>query len=133
MLVCKYKGEVGVYILAMHVDNDMAMALGREMFGYPKKMAEIKFKPGRVGASGWGVRMGSGAYPRARRSTCNLPATRRTTESSTARRMGRLCTRKASATGPNRLKASSLSMQRGSFARLPLVTTRGRGKSLHSR
>jgi acetoacetate decarboxylase len=58
MLVCQYKGEVGVYILAMHVDNDMAMALGREMFGYPKKMAEIKFKRGRVGASGWGKRRG---------------------------------------------------------------------------
>jgi acetoacetate decarboxylase len=58
MLLCKYKGEMGVYILAMHVDNDMAMALGREMFGYPKKMAEIKFKKRRVGASGWGKRRG---------------------------------------------------------------------------
>ena len=58
MLLCQYKGEVGVYILAMHVDNDMAMALGREMFGYPKKMAEINFKRGRMGASGWGKRRG---------------------------------------------------------------------------
>jgi acetoacetate decarboxylase len=58
MLLCKYKGEVGAYVLAMHVNNDMGMALGREMFGYPKKMAEIKFKPGRVGASGWGKRRG---------------------------------------------------------------------------
>ncbi|MFW9908193.1 MAG: acetoacetate decarboxylase family protein [Candidatus Thorarchaeota archaeon] len=58
MLVCKYKGEVGVYILAMHVNNDMAMALGREMFGYPKKMAEIEFKRGKLGASGWGKRQG---------------------------------------------------------------------------
>jgi acetoacetate decarboxylase len=57
MLVCQYKGEMGVYILAMHVDNDMAMALGRELFGYPKKMAEIKLKK-RVGASGWGQRQG---------------------------------------------------------------------------
>lgn len=58
MLLCQYKGEMGVYILAMHVDNDMAMVLGREMFGYPKKMAEIKFKKKRVGASGWGKRHG---------------------------------------------------------------------------
>ncbi|MFW9847205.1 MAG: acetoacetate decarboxylase family protein, partial [Candidatus Thorarchaeota archaeon] len=58
MLLCQHKGEMGVYILAMHVDNDMAMALGREMFGYPKKMAEIKFKKRRVGASGWGKRRG---------------------------------------------------------------------------
>ncbi|MFW9849976.1 MAG: acetoacetate decarboxylase family protein [Candidatus Thorarchaeota archaeon] len=58
MLLCKYKGEMGVYILAMHVDSDMAMTLGREMFGYPKKMAEINFKPGRLGASGWGKRRG---------------------------------------------------------------------------
>ena len=58
MLLCQYKGEVGVYILAMHVDSDMAMALGREMFGYPKKMAEIKLKK-RVGASGSGKRRGT--------------------------------------------------------------------------
>jgi acetoacetate decarboxylase len=58
MLLCQYKGEMGVYVLAMHVDNDMAMALGREMFGYPKKMAEINLKRGRMGASGWGKRRG---------------------------------------------------------------------------
>ncbi len=57
MLLCQYKGVTGVYILAMHVDNDIAMALGREMFGYPKKMAEISLKR-RVGASGWGKRRG---------------------------------------------------------------------------
>ncbi len=57
MLLCQYKGVTGVYILGMHVDNDIAMALGREMFGYPKKMAEISLKR-RVGASGWGKRRG---------------------------------------------------------------------------
>ncbi|MFX1369671.1 MAG: acetoacetate decarboxylase family protein [Promethearchaeota archaeon] len=58
MLLCQHKGVMGVYILAMHVDNDMAMALGRELFGYPKKMAEINLKRGRAGASGWGRRRG---------------------------------------------------------------------------
>jgi acetoacetate decarboxylase len=58
MLMCKYKGEVGAYILAMHVNDDIAMALGREMFGYPKKMADIKFKRGKIGASGSGKRRG---------------------------------------------------------------------------
>ncbi|MFW9944591.1 MAG: acetoacetate decarboxylase family protein, partial [Candidatus Sifarchaeia archaeon] len=36
----------------------MAMALGRELFGYPKKMAEIRLKRGRVGASGSAKRRG---------------------------------------------------------------------------
>ena len=36
-LVCKYKGEIGVYTLSMPVDNDIAMVLGRDIFGYPKK------------------------------------------------------------------------------------------------
>jgi acetoacetate decarboxylase len=35
-----YKDEPGWYCLAMPVDNDMAMVAGREMFGYPKKIAE---------------------------------------------------------------------------------------------
>lgn len=36
----KHRGRLGMYCLAMPVDNDMAMAGGREVFGYPKKMAE---------------------------------------------------------------------------------------------
>jgi acetoacetate decarboxylase len=35
-----YKGEPGWYCLALPVDNDMAMAAGRETSGFPKKMAE---------------------------------------------------------------------------------------------
>lgn len=37
---CQYEGEEGSYCLAMPVDNDMAMLGGREIYGYPKKMAE---------------------------------------------------------------------------------------------
>lgn len=40
-LVCQHEGKIGIYTLSMPVDNDMAMALGREVFGYPKKMANI--------------------------------------------------------------------------------------------
>lgn len=36
----KYRGRLGMYCLSMPVDDDMAMAGGREVFGYPKKMAE---------------------------------------------------------------------------------------------
>ncbi len=39
-LRAEFKGEPGWYCLAMPVDNDMAMARGREQFGYPKKIAE---------------------------------------------------------------------------------------------
>ena len=38
-----YKGEEGFYCLSMPVTDDMAMAGGREGWGYPKKMANISF------------------------------------------------------------------------------------------
>jgi acetoacetate decarboxylase len=36
----QYKGEAGNYCLSMPVTNDMAMIGGREVYGFPKKMAE---------------------------------------------------------------------------------------------
>ncbi|MEH6550147.1 MAG: acetoacetate decarboxylase family protein [Pseudomonadales bacterium] len=39
-----YNGVVGNYCLSMPVTNDMAMAGGREQWGYPKKMANISFE-----------------------------------------------------------------------------------------
>ena len=36
-LMVTHNGEDGVYCLSMPVDNDMALILGRETFGYPKK------------------------------------------------------------------------------------------------
>lgn len=39
---CSYDGEEGNYCLAMPVDNDIAMAGGREIFGFPKKMADFQ-------------------------------------------------------------------------------------------
>jgi acetoacetate decarboxylase len=37
----EFRGRLGMYCLSMPVDDDMAMAGGREVFGYPKKMAEL--------------------------------------------------------------------------------------------
>lgn len=36
----EYRGEQGAYCLAMPVDDDLAMVLGREIDGFPKKMAD---------------------------------------------------------------------------------------------
>ncbi len=40
-LMCKYKEDVGIFCLAMPVNDDMAMVLGREGAGYPKKIGTI--------------------------------------------------------------------------------------------
>jgi len=40
----QFRGIPGFYCLAMPVTDDMAMAGGREDYGYPKKMAEIHFE-----------------------------------------------------------------------------------------
>ncbi len=39
-LAAQYEGVLGRYCLSMPVTNDMAMIAGREVFGYPKKIAE---------------------------------------------------------------------------------------------
>ena len=39
-LLARYKGEEGQYCLSMPVTNDMAMIAGREVYGFPKKIAE---------------------------------------------------------------------------------------------
>jgi acetoacetate decarboxylase len=57
-LLCKYKGEAGSYCLSMPVDHDIAMALGREMFGYPKKIATIHLEKSKGKAVGWTERHG---------------------------------------------------------------------------
>ncbi len=53
-----HNGEEGSYCLAMPVTSDMAMAGGREVFGFPKKMAEIHFKKDGDSAQGWTERRG---------------------------------------------------------------------------
>ncbi|MEM2958978.1 MAG: acetoacetate decarboxylase family protein [Candidatus Jordarchaeaceae archaeon] len=39
-----FEGKPGNYCLTMPVDNDMAMVQGRELVGFPKKMAEISLE-----------------------------------------------------------------------------------------
>lgn len=54
----EYDGEEGSYCLAMPVTSDIAMAGGREVFGYPKKMADIEFKKEGNVITGWTERRG---------------------------------------------------------------------------
>jgi acetoacetate decarboxylase len=48
-----FDGILGVYCLAMPVTNDMAMAGGRENYGFPKKMANIELKKTESHLEGW--------------------------------------------------------------------------------
>lgn len=44
MLRSEFNGELGNYYLAMHVTDDRSAFAGREIFGFPKKMANIELK-----------------------------------------------------------------------------------------
>jgi acetoacetate decarboxylase len=45
-LKCTYKGKPVYYAVRLHVTADSAMAAGREIAGFPKKMAAISFQRG---------------------------------------------------------------------------------------
>lgn len=45
-LKCTYKGQPMSYAVRLHVTDDAAMAAGREIAGFPKKMADIEFTKG---------------------------------------------------------------------------------------
>jgi len=47
-VVVSYKGRPGAYAIRLHVTNDQAMAAGREIGGFPKKMGIISFDEGAV-------------------------------------------------------------------------------------
>src|SRR5271157_1830170 len=53
-----YNGEEGNYCLAMPVTNDIAMAGGREVYGFPKKIADIDITRQGETVSGWTERRG---------------------------------------------------------------------------
>ncbi len=58
-LVAEHQGELGGYILTMPVTEDMACILGREVFGFPKKLAdEISLRKTEEGVEGRYVRRG---------------------------------------------------------------------------
>ena len=42
LLSSTYKNKPGMYVFSIYVDDDVALAAGREIWGIPKKMAEIK-------------------------------------------------------------------------------------------
>lgn len=58
-LMAEYNGEEGAYCLAMPVTSDMALILGREVFGYPKKIANISIKRDGEQVEGWTERHGT--------------------------------------------------------------------------
>jgi acetoacetate decarboxylase len=43
-VLAEYKGEVGEYCLSMPISDDIAMGMGREICGFPKKLADIEIK-----------------------------------------------------------------------------------------
>lgn len=58
-LLAEFNGEEGAYCLAMPVTDDMALIGGREVFGYPKKMANIYLNREGEKVEGWTERHGS--------------------------------------------------------------------------
>jgi len=57
-LRAEYEGEEGSYCLAMPVTNDIAMAGGREIFGFPKKIADVQLNRKGDTLEGWTERRG---------------------------------------------------------------------------
>ncbi|MBD1381515.1 acetoacetate decarboxylase family protein [Metabacillus arenae] len=44
VIPCKYKNRVGAYMAYEYVDTDEALCAGREIWGYPKKLAEVRYQ-----------------------------------------------------------------------------------------
>ncbi len=58
-LRAEFNGETGAYCLSMPVTNDIAMAGGREVYGYPKKIANIELNRDGNNVEGWAERHGA--------------------------------------------------------------------------
>lgn len=58
MLSVTYKGRTGGYVLYEYEDDDSAMAAGRELWGYPKKFAQIELEHDGARAAGRVIRKG---------------------------------------------------------------------------
>ena len=59
-LGCQYEGEIGTYCLSMPIDSEpVRMHNGRDIFGFPKKMASIHLERDGQQAKGWVERMGT--------------------------------------------------------------------------
>ena len=57
-LQARNRGEEGSYCLAMTVTDDMALILGREIYGYPLKIGKVHLKRNGVEVEGWTERRG---------------------------------------------------------------------------
>jgi acetoacetate decarboxylase len=57
-LGAEYEGELGFHCLSMPVTDDIAMAGGRELGGYPKKIAKINLEKDNNSCIGWTERHG---------------------------------------------------------------------------
>ncbi|MDY6835188.1 MAG: acetoacetate decarboxylase family protein [Chloroflexota bacterium] len=57
-LQAEFNGEQGAYCLSMPVTNDIALILGREALGYPKKMGNIGLTRQGKDVEGWTERRG---------------------------------------------------------------------------
>jgi acetoacetate decarboxylase len=55
---CKYQGEAGSYCLSMPITNEARMHNGRDVFGFPKKMARIHLEKSGQDVHGWVEREG---------------------------------------------------------------------------
>jgi len=55
---CRYGGEVGNYCLSMPIDDEARMHNGRDIYGFPKKMARIELTREGHGVEGWIERLG---------------------------------------------------------------------------
>ncbi len=55
-LRAEFGGVEGFYVLAMNVTDDMALIGGREIWGYPKKLADIALQREGQAARGWAER-----------------------------------------------------------------------------
>ncbi|MHA1129373.1 MAG: acetoacetate decarboxylase family protein [Candidatus Helarchaeota archaeon] len=58
-LLVKHQGEYGNYHLAMHVDDDRALIGGREICGFPKKIAQIGLEREGSDIKAWSERLGT--------------------------------------------------------------------------
>ena len=55
---CKYQGEPGAYCLSMPIDNEARNYNGRDIFGFPKKLASIHYEKDGNQLHGWVERNG---------------------------------------------------------------------------
>ena len=58
MIRCQYKGDIGNYFLAMPLTDDRATFAGREIFGFPKKLANVHFEKNENQLYGYSERLG---------------------------------------------------------------------------